>query len=129
MKADSSVQKMKPFMSPLTVLAFAIGTSVGWGSLVVTSNTYLKQAADISFFIPLLVRSSLLNIIHFPSIIFLVTKTLPFTSSGVVFCIYLRKWGGASWARFMILLRVTHCCAQQQEGKKLAQKNFLNPFS
>ena len=44
MQSDSYVQEMKPFMSPLTALAFAIGTSVGWGSLVVTSNTYLKQA-------------------------------------------------------------------------------------
>ena len=44
MKTDSDVQVMKPFMSPLTVLAFAVGASVGWGSLIVTSNTYLKQA-------------------------------------------------------------------------------------
>ena len=36
MKSDLSVQEMKPFMSPLTVLAFAVGTSVGWG--VIGSN-------------------------------------------------------------------------------------------
>ena len=36
-------QQLQPFLSPLTVIAFAIGTSLGWGSLVVTSNTYLKQ--------------------------------------------------------------------------------------
>ena len=44
MKSSSNPQKMQPFMSPLAVLAFAIGTSVGWGSLIVTSNTYLRQA-------------------------------------------------------------------------------------
>ena len=44
MKSKSKALEMQPFMSPLTVLAFAVGTSVGWESLVVTSNTYLKQA-------------------------------------------------------------------------------------
>ena len=44
MQADPNTEKMKPFMSPLTVMAFAVGTSLGWGSLVVTSSTYLKQA-------------------------------------------------------------------------------------
>ena len=31
-------------LSPLGAWAFSIGTSIGWGSLVVTSNTYLAQA-------------------------------------------------------------------------------------
>ena len=43
-KSKSSDHVLSPFLSPLTVLAFAIGTSVGWGSLVVTANTYLRQA-------------------------------------------------------------------------------------
>ena len=40
-------RQLTPFLSPITVLAFAIGTSVGWGSLVVTSNTYLRQAGPL----------------------------------------------------------------------------------
>ena len=37
-------QKLQRHLSPLGAWAFSIGTSVGWGSLVVTANTYLAQA-------------------------------------------------------------------------------------
>ena len=37
-------RKMTASVSPLGAWALALGTSVGWGSLVVTSNTYLAQA-------------------------------------------------------------------------------------
>ena len=40
----SPQKRMKQTFSPLGAWAFALGTSVGWGSLVVTSNTYLAQA-------------------------------------------------------------------------------------
>ena len=43
------------FMSPLTAGAFAVGTSVGWGLLVVTNNTYLKQAGPLGSIIGLLI--------------------------------------------------------------------------
>ena len=36
--------KMTAHLSSLQIWAFALGTSVGWGSLVVTSNSYLGQA-------------------------------------------------------------------------------------
>ena len=36
--------KLKPGFSPISTLAFSIGTAIGWGSLVVTCNTYLAQA-------------------------------------------------------------------------------------
>lgn len=50
-----SCNELKPFLSPLTVTAFAVGTSVGWGSLVVTSNTYLRQAGPLGSTLGLLV--------------------------------------------------------------------------
>ena len=34
-------------LTPLAVWAFSIGTSVGWGSLVVTARTYLAQAGPL----------------------------------------------------------------------------------
>ncbi|MBQ9262920.1 MAG: APC family permease [Clostridia bacterium] len=34
-------------LTPFGAWAFAIGTSIGWGSLVVTSNTYLAQAGPM----------------------------------------------------------------------------------
>ena len=55
MKSNSSIKEMQPFLSPLTVLAFAVGTSVGWGSLVVTSNTYLRQSGPWGSVIGLLI--------------------------------------------------------------------------
>lgn len=63
MQSDSSVQTMKPFMSPLTILAFAIGTSLGWGSLVVTSNTYLKQAGPWGSTLGLLIGGSVMLLV------------------------------------------------------------------
>ena len=33
-----------PYLSPAAAWALAVGTSVGWGSLVVTSTGYLSQA-------------------------------------------------------------------------------------
>lgn len=37
-------RKLTPNLSPVGAWAFALGTSIGWGSLVVTANTYLAQA-------------------------------------------------------------------------------------
>ena len=37
-------RRLGRYMSPTAAWAFAIGTSIGWGSLVVTANTYLAQA-------------------------------------------------------------------------------------
>ncbi len=43
----NSEKKYSRNMSPLAVWAFAIGTSVGWGSLIVTARTYLAQAGPL----------------------------------------------------------------------------------
>ena len=37
-------QKLTPYMSPVGAWAFSLGTSIGWGSLVVTCSAYLAQA-------------------------------------------------------------------------------------
>ena len=39
--ADTEL-KLRPGFSPLGVWAFSIGTSIGWGSFIVTCNTYLQ---------------------------------------------------------------------------------------
>ena len=46
-QTDKNDRALQPFLSPLMVIAFAVGTSVGWGSLVVTSSTYLRQAGPV----------------------------------------------------------------------------------
>ena len=38
---------LSPFMSPLAVWALSLGTTIGWGSLVVTSNNYLSNAGPL----------------------------------------------------------------------------------
>lgn len=63
MQTNSSVRELKPFMSPLTVLAFAVGTSVGWGSLVVTSNTYLKQAGPWGSVLGLIIGAAIMLLV------------------------------------------------------------------
>ena len=40
----NDMNKLERHISPLALWAFSLGTSIGWGSLVVTSNTYLIQA-------------------------------------------------------------------------------------
>ncbi len=44
MQAD---RRLTRNLSPLGAWAFSIGTSIGWGSLVVTSNTYLAHAGPL----------------------------------------------------------------------------------
>ena len=38
---------LSPYLSPFGAWALGIGTSIGWGSLVVTANTYLAQAGPM----------------------------------------------------------------------------------
>ena len=39
--------KLEKHVSPLGMWAFSVGTAIGWGSLVVTGNTYLVQAGPV----------------------------------------------------------------------------------
>ncbi len=53
---------LKPYLSPVAAWALSVGTAVGWGSLVVTSSTYLKQAGPAGTIIGLLVGTALMLI-------------------------------------------------------------------
>lgn len=46
---------LTPYLSERAVWALSLGTSVGWGSLVVTTNTYLTQAGPAGSILGLLV--------------------------------------------------------------------------
>ena len=48
-------EKLAPVFSPWSIWAFSIGTSIGWGSLVVTCNTYLAQAGVLGTVFGLLI--------------------------------------------------------------------------
>lgn len=44
-KDDQAIARgLSPYLSPVQVAAFVIGTSIGWGSLVVTCSSYLSKA-------------------------------------------------------------------------------------
>ena len=50
-------------ISPITAWALSIGTSVGWGSLVVTSSTYLVQAGPLGSVLGLLIGTAVMLLI------------------------------------------------------------------
>ena len=51
------------YISPAGAWAFAIGTSIGWGSLVVTSNTYLSQAGILGSILGMVLGAAAMLII------------------------------------------------------------------
>ena len=59
----SENRSLKKNLSPLSAWAFAIGTSVGWGSLVVTCNTYLAQAGPLGSTLGLIVGALIMIVI------------------------------------------------------------------
>ena len=55
---SSSVQNtggLKPHLSSLAVWALSVGSAIGWGSLVVTSSSYLSEAGPLASVLGLLV--------------------------------------------------------------------------
>ena len=56
-------QTLEKFMSPLGAWAFSIGASVGWGSLVVTSSTYLAQSGPAGSVLGLIAATLIMLVI------------------------------------------------------------------
>ena len=56
-------QGLSPYLSPAGTWSFALGTSIGWGSLVITSNTYLSQAGPLGSSLGLLAGAVVMLII------------------------------------------------------------------
>ena len=53
--AAGNTAQLEPYLSPLAVLALSVGSAIGWGSLVVTSSSYLSQAGPLGSIIGLLI--------------------------------------------------------------------------
>lgn len=51
----SNETKLQPYLSPLAAWALSVGSAIGWGSLVVTSSSYLSQAGPAGSIIGLLI--------------------------------------------------------------------------
>ncbi len=56
--ATNNSVKIEPYLSPLAVWALSVGSAIGWGSLVVTSSSYLSQAGPVGSIIGLLCMKS-----------------------------------------------------------------------
>ncbi|MCR5278789.1 MAG: amino acid permease, partial [Lachnospiraceae bacterium] len=57
--------KLKPYLSPAGAWAFSIGTSIGWGSFVITGNTYLVKAGPLGSVFGLLIGAAVMMIIAY----------------------------------------------------------------
>ena len=55
--------KLVPYLSPLAVWALSVGTAIGWGSLVVTSTSYLSQAGPLGSILGLLIGFAMMLMI------------------------------------------------------------------
>lgn len=55
--------RLSPYLSPAAAWALSIGTSVGWGSLVVTANTYLAQAGPLGSVLGMLIGMLLMLLV------------------------------------------------------------------
>ena len=53
--AENQSGDQKPYLSPLAICAMSVGSAIGWGSLVVTCNTYLAQAGVLGSVLGLLI--------------------------------------------------------------------------
>ena len=54
---------LRPCVRPIAAWALALGTSIGWGSLVVTNNSYLKQAGPLGSVLGLLIGAVVMLVI------------------------------------------------------------------
>ena len=53
--AAETTNRLEPYLSPVSAWALSVGSAIGWGSLVVTSGTYLSQAGPMGSIIGLLI--------------------------------------------------------------------------
>ena len=56
-------QELAPHLSPLNAWAFSLGTSLGWGSLVITSSNYLASAGPLGSALGLILGALIMLVI------------------------------------------------------------------
>ena len=54
---------LEPYLSPAGAWAFSIGTSIGWGSLVITGSTYLAEAGPMGSVLGMLVGLAIMLVV------------------------------------------------------------------
>ena len=61
--SDNNAGQLKVGFSPLNMWAFSIGTSIGWGSFIVTCNTYLLKSGLLGTVFGLLIGMAVIFVI------------------------------------------------------------------
>ena len=61
--STSGSSDLRPYLSPAGAWAFALGTAIGWGSLVVTCNTYLAEGGIAGTVLGLVLGASVMLVI------------------------------------------------------------------
>ena len=64
MKETKQEQGLRPGFTPLGIWAFSIGTSIGWGSFIVTCNTYLQKSGLLGTVFGLLLGMAVILVSH-----------------------------------------------------------------
>jgi len=54
-KSAKNTVGLQPYLSPIAVWAFSVGSAIGWGSLIVTNTNYISQAGPLGSIIGLLI--------------------------------------------------------------------------
>lgn len=60
---NKHIQGLSPYLSPAAAWSMALGTSIGWGSLVVTGSTYLAQAGPMGSVLGMVIGAAIMIII------------------------------------------------------------------
>ena len=63
--ADNQGRGLRPAFTPLGIWAFSIGTSIGWGSFVITCSTYLQKSGVLGTAFGLLVGMAIILVVTF----------------------------------------------------------------
>lgn len=63
LNGQQSGTKLTPYLSPMAVWSLSLGTAIGWGSLVITSNNYLLHAGPLGSVLGILIGAVVMLII------------------------------------------------------------------
>ena len=57
--------RLSPFLSPIGAWSYGVGTAIGWGSLVVTTNQYLLQAGPLGSVLGIIIGTLVMVVVAF----------------------------------------------------------------
>ena len=62
-QVQNNCSGLQPYLSPIAVWALSVGSAIGWGSLIVTSRTYLSEAGPWGSIIGLLIGFAMMMMV------------------------------------------------------------------